>query len=502
MRCLKEWIIPFSMIVLILLSGAVALAQDQNASDDPTVSPKKQYAADRYVRYAKGLMTQYDSDSDGYLDADEFRKMRRPPNVIDQDSDGKFSFEELLATLAGNTREQQPETINKLNREQRTRVENYVDSLMKQYDIDSNGSIDGVELKKMRRQPDNQYDRDSDGQFSRSELIGAITGSTEKSLEQLKEPAEEQHSAASQGTRDESTQRTRSRLESYVRGLLDSYDLNKDDLLDQNERSKMRRPIAQKADANRNGKLSVDELIAYFQESLATSRSRTRQTNSSTAGKQSSKSPTATAFVEFELLELSPDASPEELKNLVSNINAAESDVGSLIADIIKHESVTKRSTMSFGVVSGRRVEMRSDGRLAIPTDYGGRSSSNSYTLENVGLRLDVEPEIVGDWAYLQITVSKSGIEKKVIKKTSFDMGVKGPVRVTNDEEGNMIVLAGDKDDVKQVEAWISQTIPSIPTLKTFEFESTLVCRDGRASAALFFESDRRWLVIVHAIVN
>jgi Ca2+-binding EF-hand superfamily protein len=65
--------------------------------------------SDRYARYAAGLMTQYDQDKDGKLNAEELGKMRRPPKNADMDGDGFVTSDELTSSLSGNTASVTPE---------------------------------------------------------------------------------------------------------------------------------------------------------------------------------------------------------------------------------------------------------------------------------------------------------------------------------------------------------------------------------------------------------
>ena len=65
---------------------------------------------DRYARYAKGLMTQYDANKDGKLDKAELGKMRRPPKDADVNRDGFVTSEELTSVLSGNSKPS-PKTV-------------------------------------------------------------------------------------------------------------------------------------------------------------------------------------------------------------------------------------------------------------------------------------------------------------------------------------------------------------------------------------------------------
>lgn len=66
----------------------------------PSSTPAYNSGSDRYAKYAKGLMTQYDQNKDGRLDKGEIGKMRRPPDA-DMNGDGFITSEELTSFVSG-----------------------------------------------------------------------------------------------------------------------------------------------------------------------------------------------------------------------------------------------------------------------------------------------------------------------------------------------------------------------------------------------------------------
>ena len=187
-------------------------------------------------------------------------------------------------------------------------------------------------------------------------------------------------------------------------------------------------------------------------------------------------------------------------KMRVEKLNSATSDVDSLVSRIANHQLVKNRDSLNFAVISGKKYVMRSGGRVTIPYGVDSQPRSNSYSVENVGFELAVQPDVTDDQVVLRFEASKTGLENKIVSKSAYDVGVKGTVRVEQHSDFGVLVLSGDENDVKKVEDLISQTLPGLPSLKTFEFQSTMVCTDGQASAALFCESDRNWMLIVRRL--
>ena len=89
-RVLAQYI---TAVLVIGFLSPFAVSQ-QRANDGQT----------RYQRYARGLMSQYDSDKDGKLSQDELRKMRRPPTGADANKDGFITESELVGVLSGANR--------------------------------------------------------------------------------------------------------------------------------------------------------------------------------------------------------------------------------------------------------------------------------------------------------------------------------------------------------------------------------------------------------------
>ncbi len=60
---------------------------------------------DRFLKYAEGLIKNYDKNGDGKIDKAELTEMRRPPKNADPNNDGFITKAELAAALSGKTTE-------------------------------------------------------------------------------------------------------------------------------------------------------------------------------------------------------------------------------------------------------------------------------------------------------------------------------------------------------------------------------------------------------------
>ena len=72
---------------------------DSGSSDSSSPSSSSS-SADKFRKYADGLITEYDANKDGKLDKDEIGKMKQKPENADLDKDGMISPGELTEALA------------------------------------------------------------------------------------------------------------------------------------------------------------------------------------------------------------------------------------------------------------------------------------------------------------------------------------------------------------------------------------------------------------------
>jgi hypothetical protein len=77
-------------------TSKVSVTTKSNSKASTTPSGK---ADARYLKYSRGLIKRYDSNSDGMLVADEWRSMSRDYSSADTDGDGKITVEELAIKL-------------------------------------------------------------------------------------------------------------------------------------------------------------------------------------------------------------------------------------------------------------------------------------------------------------------------------------------------------------------------------------------------------------------
>jgi Ca2+-binding EF-hand superfamily protein len=62
--------------------------------------PSAEQEPKKIVRYAKSLIAKYDTDGNGVLVQDEWRKSSSS-HLVDQNNDGRITLEELVANLSG-----------------------------------------------------------------------------------------------------------------------------------------------------------------------------------------------------------------------------------------------------------------------------------------------------------------------------------------------------------------------------------------------------------------
>ncbi len=159
-----------------------------------------------------------------------------------------------------------------------------VDDMLRQYDENKDGKIDllGEEGKRARWQNDPKAsDLNSDGKLDREELcyrIAKIMGSRERT--------EDDRGSSSRGKDDSSE--ARAKVRRYAEGMLRQYDENKNGVLEKDEWSKMRGEPG-KADLDRDGTITLDELTDRV-GNYASDSSSSSSNNSSTTSSDSSRS--------------------------------------------------------------------------------------------------------------------------------------------------------------------------------------------------------------------
>ena len=160
-----------------ILSIALFLALSSFAYPTNSVSAQD---VDAFERYAAGILKAYDKDSDGLLDSNEMKAMRRQPGKqADINGDGKLSKLELSASVKNLGKERAARALPETDPVQKrpSAYERYADGLLKNYDKDSDGFLNSKELKAMRRPPKKAADTDGDGKISKLELMASFTPS-------------------------------------------------------------------------------------------------------------------------------------------------------------------------------------------------------------------------------------------------------------------------------------------------------------------------------------
>ncbi len=122
------------------------------------------------------------------------------------------------------------------------------------FDADKDGLLTKEEMEEMRSPLlAAWYDKNGDGKLGFDEIVEAIRRPSSAKIEE--EP-----------TRNSSRESAESTYVKYAKGLLNAYDRNRDGLISKDENKKMRRPIADSADANKDGLFSLNELAGSLAE--------------------------------------------------------------------------------------------------------------------------------------------------------------------------------------------------------------------------------------------
>ncbi len=207
--------------------------------------------------YAEAVVTKYDLNKDGKISQIEATQTRSLPPGADKNEDGFITKDELVESYGGRKPETDPAAKNNEEQTRLQKLENYVDAVIKKYDLDADGKLSQEEAKKIRStQP--HADSNGDGVITKEELIVVYGGPKPTST----------NSSSSKGS---STQRSSSsssldrneKIENYAEKMLTKYDLDKDGKLSPAEakKGKFIKPVA---DANGDGYITKQELIVVY----------------------------------------------------------------------------------------------------------------------------------------------------------------------------------------------------------------------------------------------
>lgn len=169
-----------------------------------------------------------------------------------------------------------------------------VDDMLRQYDDNKDGKLDyvGEENKDIRWQNEPKTsDLNNDGKLDREELckrIAKIMGSRERT-----ENENSRGGGGGSSSSGDDAQESRAKVRRYAEGLLKQHDENKNGVLEKDEWNKMRGEPG-KADLDRDGVLTLDELtehVGNFGKDSSSSSSSTSSSESSRSwGSRSSDS--------------------------------------------------------------------------------------------------------------------------------------------------------------------------------------------------------------------
>jgi Ca2+-binding EF-hand superfamily protein len=125
------------------------------------------------VNYVEDMLNRYDQNKDGYVDSNEWASGRwsTPPEESDTNKDNRLSKDELLVRIAKRFGSQPGGDGSSNNSEQ---VRRFADSLIRQYDKNSDGRLQADEWKEMRTEHQSA-DADRDGIITTDELAVKLT---------------------------------------------------------------------------------------------------------------------------------------------------------------------------------------------------------------------------------------------------------------------------------------------------------------------------------------
>jgi Ca2+-binding EF-hand superfamily protein len=256
-----------------------------------------------------------------------------------------------------------------------TRVIEYVDRMLRDYDKNSDGFIDNVEWKEGRwSTPPEESDTNKDGRLSKPELceriakrFGLTSGpgsSSSSSGSGNSSRGGDSRGGDSRGSSSDSNQFRR-----YAEGLLRQHDENRNGTLEKDELSRLKSEH-RSADTNNDGVITVDELAVKLQAfSSSSSGGDSSDRRSSWGGRGGSSSTTSTANKGYRFV--SPlDRLPKGLPDWFLR-NDADSD-----GQVAMHEYSTSWSDST--AAEFQKYDLNGDGIITAQEVLGGATTTSS----------------------------------------------------------------------------------------------------------------------------
>jgi Ca2+-binding EF-hand superfamily protein len=285
-----------------------------------------------------------------------------------------FGVEDKTPKAAGFDVPLSVDTSVPLEQKYDTRVIEYVDRMLRDYDKNSDGFIDNVEWKEGRwSTPPEESDTNKDGRLSKPELceriakrFGLTGGPGSSSSSSSSSRGGDSRGGDSRGSSSDSNQFRR-----YAEGLLRQHDENRNGTLEKDELSRLKSEH-RSADANNDGVITVDELavkLQAFSSNSSSSGGDSSDRRSSWGSRGSSSPSTSTANKGYRLtspLERLPKGLPDWFLR-----NDADSD-----GQVAMHEYSTSWSDTT--AAEFQKYDLNGDGIITAQEVLGGQATTSS----------------------------------------------------------------------------------------------------------------------------
>ena len=144
----------------------------------------------------------------------------------------------------------------------------YANGVLDRYDSNRDGSLDEDEQKEMRDRPIRTIDQNGDGVISHAELVRHYTPPGKQARIARANARPQTRSRFKRKSSDEpiseEDEKAYQKYAAYANRVLTRYDSNKDGVLDEEERRRLRTQPRPKADRNLDGRISKTESIYYY----------------------------------------------------------------------------------------------------------------------------------------------------------------------------------------------------------------------------------------------
>ena len=265
------------------------------------LDPAQPLAVDKLISAAEsgssGSSSSSGSNSGSSSSSDSRDRDSRDRSDRDRNSSGSSSAKPTPNAMAFGVEDKTPKAVGfdvplsvdstiPLEKRYDQRVIEYVDRMLKDYDKNQDGYIDSVEWKEGRwSTPPEESDTNKDNRLSKAELCERIA----RRFGLQNSPPGSSTASSGSGSSGSSSDKSSdaAKIRTWAEGMVRQHDKNKNGVLDRDEWSELRAEHRE-ADADKDGKITVDELVLKLQ--AYTTSSSTASNSSSSSNKSGSGS--------------------------------------------------------------------------------------------------------------------------------------------------------------------------------------------------------------------